>query len=112
MSARLRKQINYLKILHKSNPKTRNAILQNADKELINCICECVENTLNGNVKVSPAQRKQLKKHAAVLRQIRAKSGSLQTKKKLLVQKGGFLPALLAPILAGLASTVLGGLIK
>ena len=112
MSARLKKQLNYLKILRKSNPKTRSAILQNADKELILCICECVENTLNGNVKVNPAQQKQLKKYTTVLRQIRAKGGNLKTKKKLLVQKGGFLPALLAPILASLASTVLGGLLK
>ena len=105
MSARLEKHIDYLKVLNKTNPKTRSAILQNADKELLLCICECVENILNGNVRLTPKQQNELKKYAKALRQLRDKGTKLQKKKKLLVQKGGFLAALLlTPIIAGLAS--------
>lgn len=104
MSARLKKHSDYLKVLHKSNKKIRSAILENANRELLLCICECVENILNGNVKLTQTESGKLRRHAKVLREIRDKSVNLKTKKDLLVQKGGFLSALLTPIIAGLAN--------
>ena len=112
MSKRLKNNVDYLKVLHKSNNKIRSAILQNANKELLLCICECVENILNGNVRITPNQRKQLKKYVTVLRKIRDKGTKLGEKKTILVQKGGFLGALLAPIITALAGTVLGSFVK
>ena len=110
MSARLLKHAHYLKVLNKTDPKTRAAILKNANKELLLCLCECVENILNGNVKITSRQRNQLKQHTKALRQIRDMGTEPNKKKKLLVQKGGFLGALLAQIITGVAGSVLSGL--
>ena len=106
MSARLEKYIDHLKLLH-TNKKLRSAIVENSNQGLILCLCECVENILNGNVSLTTKQRAQLKSYAKVLRQIRDKGVKVETKRRLLVQKGGFLTALLAPIIAGLAGIFL-----
>ena len=115
MSKRLKKHLELLKLLKKSKPAQRKAILKFADKELIYCLCECIENTLNGNVKLSSAKHHQLSKSAKVLRKIVDRKTKVPKKRDLLVQHGGFLPALLAPILgvaSGLIGDLVGNLIK
>lgn len=106
MSKRLEKHLDYLSVLRKCKPKQRQAILSNADNELIKTICDCIENLLAGKVQLSPSQKKQLKRHRNQLRILRSSKKGLKLKKKYIVQNGGFLPALLAPILG-----VVGGLV-
>ena len=36
-----------------AQPKLRKAIISNSNRELLNCISECILNVLNGNFKVS-----------------------------------------------------------
>ncbi len=104
MAARLRKNIDLLKVLSKAKPKLRQAILKNLDSDTVRCICECAHNVLNGNLKLTPKQRKDLLKHRKALRQLASKSGSLTTKKQVIVQKGGLVGAILGPLLAVAAS--------
>lgn len=111
MATRVKKNIHFLKVLHDSKPKIRKAILQNADKELIDTICECLHNILRGNVVVSPALKRKIHRQRANICQLHSKKCSLKRKKKILIQQGGFLPALLAPIL-GIVGSLVGGLIK
>ena len=47
---RVEKNVDFLKILSKCKSNMRKVILSNADKDLINTICECVHNCLNGNI--------------------------------------------------------------
>jgi hypothetical protein len=65
---------------------------------------------VNGNVKITKAQRKKLARHAQVLRTLSTRKTPINKKKKILIQKGGFLPALLAPVL-GLAASLVGKLL-
>ena len=85
-------------MLHKSSPKARSALLkQHCGPEFVKCICECVKNVLVGNVSLTPENKKRLKRHKRSLRRLILKKTPL-TEKKRIVQSGGFLGALLGPI--------------
>lgn len=107
---RLRRNYKFLKLLKKAQRTKRKNLLEAADKDQILCLCDCANNILKGNIHLKPKEKKQLTRHKTVLRTLASGKGSKNIKKKrnLLIQKGGFLPALLAPILSGLA----GGLVK
>jgi hypothetical protein len=105
MSQTLKKFAPYLRVLHKSSPNVRKTLTKkNCSPEFIKCICECVKNILVGNVALSSKHKRQLKRHRRSLRKLVLKKTSLKAKKKL-VQTGGFLGAILGPIVK-----VLGGL--
>jgi hypothetical protein len=105
MSQRLKRFAPYLKLLDKASPKVRKSMLKNnCSNELLHCICECTKNILKGNVPLSPAQKKQLSRRKQLMRKLTLKKTSLQSKRKI-VQTGGFLGAILGPIIQ-----VLGGL--
>ncbi len=99
-----------LKILKKAKPEQRKALLKVADPDLIICLCECVDNILRGNIKLTKKKTEELGKHAKVLRKIQDRTVPKETKRKLLIQNGGFLPALLAPII-GIAGSLIGDLV-
>lgn len=101
MSARLKRNLDFLRILSKAKPQQRKLILQSATKDLIYCICEIIDNILHGTVKLSKQRQKKLQQYRNLLRYIADKKVSVSKKKKALIQKGGgFLPALIIPILA------------
>src|SRR3989442_7666220 len=105
MSKRLHRHVNLLKALYKASPATRSSLLKiHCDGDFICCITECVKNLLKGNVPLNSAQRKKLSAKKNILRQLALKKTS-QSKKRKLIQSGGFLGALLGPIIS-----VLGGL--
>ena len=107
MSKRIKDQLDFLKVLSKATPKQRRAVLEGANKDLINAICECALNCLKGNVQLTPLQKKKLTRHKQTLRSLANKKYPLAKKKKVLVQNGGFLGFLLKPILGSLASLLL-----
>lgn len=111
MSNRIRKNIHYLKVLHKSKPSVRKAIIENSNKELVDTICECLHNILKGNVRIPSETYKILKRHQGVVRDLHNKKVGIIKKKKLLIQNGGFLPALLAPIITGIAGSLISNLV-
>ena len=105
MSQRLHRHAKLLKALYKSGPTSRkNLLKKHCNKDFINCIIECVKNILNGNVRLSSAQKKRLSAKKNTLRQIVLKKTPVGRKRQL-IQSGGFLGALLGPIIS-----VLGGL--
>jgi len=105
MSQTLKKFAPYLHILHKSSPKVRKSLTrQHCSPEFVKCICECVKNVLVGNVDLTPEHKRRLKRHKLSLRKLVLKKTS-QAEKKRIVQQGGFLGALLGPIIK-----VLGGM--
>jgi len=87
-----------LSVLTKSKPPMRKQLIQTAPKEIIDTVCECCLNVLKGTVPLSKIQKQKLGKHRNVLRQMVKKKIPLQQKKKMLVQRGGFLPMLLGPL--------------
>ena len=106
MSKRLQKQGEMLKLLSRTKPQMANAIVKSCDKDLIEALCECSLNVLRGVVPLSSQQRRKLCRFKNHLRALSNKNISIRRKKALL-QKGGFLPALLSPIL-GILGSLLG----
>lgn len=94
---RLERNLDYVKVLCRCNPKQCKALLAGADPDLTKCLCECASNVIKGNIPVTSRQKKQLSKHKAHLRFLSDKKVPLAKKKARLVQKGGILLPLLLP---------------
>jgi len=106
MASRLKKNIGLLNQVYKAKPKLRKAILESADKDAIQCLCECCYNILNGNIPLSPKHKRQAGRFRKELRFLGVKGGALKKKQTLLAQKGGLVTAILAPLLS-VAATLL-----
>jgi hypothetical protein len=65
-----------------------------------------VLNVLNGNVGLTSCAKRKLQNHKVVLRKVADKRVLLSSKKRLIVQKGGFLLPLLTAVLPALASYI------
>lgn len=91
-----------LSALKASDPQTRVGILRSAPDEFIKALVEVVLNTLVGNISHTSQSLQKIKRYKSHLRGIEAQRyGSVNTlRKKMTYQKGGFLPLLLAPLLA------------
>lgn len=101
---RLKKYAKFLKALHAASPKKRKQMLkQTKDREFICCVCEIAKNVLKGNVPLSMSQKSKLKRMKGSLRLLALKKTPVKKKKKI-IQSGGFLGALLGPIVS-----ILGG---
>jgi hypothetical protein len=103
----MKSQLGHLRLLNKAKPTERAAVLENADRELLMAICEIALNVLCGNVKLTKPLKSALCKHRHTMRQLADERLPLAKKRKLLIQKGGFLPALIAPALSVLTSLLL-----
>ena len=109
MSRLVKRQVLCLQMLHRThNAKLRKAILEYADAELISALCECAHNILRGTVRLTPQEKVLLRRYRTDLHSIVNKKTVVARKRRILQQKGGFLPALLAP----LASSVLLPLLR
>lgn len=102
---RLKRNIPCLHVLTKAKKPLRDAIINNAEKDLIVCICDCSHNFLTGNIPFTEQEIKKLSRYQNLVRYLAKKNrGGLKEKKQLIVQNGGFLPLLLTPILSVAAS--------
>ncbi len=90
----LQNSLHKLKILSNCTKKNRNICIKKGDKFLIKTLNECVINTLNGNIKLNVKQQKKLVNFKYHLRNL-LKNKKYIDKKKLLIQKGGFLQYIL-----------------
>ena len=81
-------------------------MLRKADAKLVCRICECALNVLIGYVSLSKGHPSRLRKLAKVLRKLAAPDITLQRRKNIIVQRGGFLPLLAHPIGTILANFV------
>jgi len=111
MDGRVDKHLSTLEYLKTAKPKLRKLILHESDIDLIRCICDCCHNTLNGNIQLTPKEKKSLNRHKRHIRKLTSKRISLKEKRGILEQEGGFLPALLTPIL-GIAASLIGSLLN
>ena len=95
-----------LKKLHTATPAQRKKLLAGNNKNLMRCLCECAKNILKGNVPLTTPQKKALRRHRQKLNKLVLKKTPAKTKKKI-VQSGGFLGAILSPIV-GLLGRLFG----
>ena len=102
---RLRKHVPMLKTLAHAKPHMRKAIIKSAGTSLITCLCDCVYNTLKGKVNMSKHQYRKIRRHKNDLRALN--NSRTTADKKRIIQSGGFLGALLRPILGVLGSILI-----
>lgn len=108
MSKCVLKHIHTLEALARAKPSVRKTLLKASNFGVIKSIVECVENVLNGNVKLDKKCVKKLKKYKKQLQKIYTSGRKWTSKKKVIVQCGGaFLPALLLPIITAIAGQFL-----
>lgn len=110
-SAKMDKYGAHLNVLVTATPEMTKAIIKAADNGLINCLCECSYNVLKGNVPLTPSQMNKLSQHKTDLRKLAEKKTSIPSKKRIL-QKGGFLSALLGPLLGLIGPGLIGPAVK
>lgn len=96
MSDCLKKSLPLLKSIHRSTPQRRKDILRDAHKDLILSICELALNVLRGNVPLTSKQYRVFKKQKKFIKLFADKRASIETKRKVINQSGGFLLPLLS----------------
>lgn len=104
---RLMDQKHMLYVLKNSKSKLRKNIMKEAHPELIKTLCEICMNTLNGNIKIPIKCRNYLKKYKRTLRRLSFTKANIPSKRKLLIQRGGFLPILLGTLLSGILGQII-----
>jgi len=92
---RLKSQLHSLHILKDTKPQARCALLVPGDNELIKAIVECAINTLKENHRLTKDEKGKVKKYKNRLRKLVNNEISFKSKRKFLVQKGGFVVPLL-----------------
>src|ERR1700690_4455655 len=104
MSQQLKKYAPLLQQLNSASPAARKRMMKNAcSSEFVKCVCECASNIIKGNVPLTASQKGQLSRRRRLLKKLVLKKTSLKNKRKI-VQSGGFLGALLGPIISVLRS--------
>ena len=96
--SRLQSQLHYFHVLKDTKPQARRALLASPDDELVKAIVESALNTLNGNHKLTKEEKSKLKIHNCRLRALIDPKINFKSKRKVLVQKGGFIVPLLASV--------------
>ena len=110
--SRLAQHWDVLSVLSKASSPMGKHLVQKAPKEIIDTVCECCLNVLKGTVPLSPEQKQKLGKHRYLLRQMVKKKIPLHQKKKMMVQRGGFLPLPIRPLLKAVAAPILGSIVE
>ena len=106
MSDRTRKYLPLLKRINKLGDKAKKQFVKKCHREFLNCVSECAKNVVKGNVPLSPKQFHRLRRQKNDIRALALKKMSAKKKRRIL-QKGGFLSALLPPVLGVLGSLLL-----
>ena len=65
---RVKSNYHDLQVLKTAEPRLRKALITNCNKELVNCITECVLNMINGYLKLSVCYKRKLLKRNSALR--------------------------------------------
>jgi len=99
-------ELSRLSVLKTADPKLRKAIISNCNKDTLNGISKCIINVFNRNVKLTSCNKRKVRKHKARLRKLTDKRVPLSTKKKLIVQRGGFLLPLLSAVVPSVARLI------
>lgn len=87
----------FLKELCKKN---RRSQIKKPTSDNIQSLTEIARNALKGNINYNISTKKKLNKFKKQIRNLAAKRISVKKKKNILLQRGGFLPLLITPVLS------------
>lgn len=105
-SNRLKNNKEFLILLSKCKPKLRKALVSGATKESIYAIIECILNVCNGNVNINQEDYQKIKPFNKTFKKLVDKGVDLKQKRKIIIQKGGFLQVHIPAIISGIASII------
>ena len=88
MSARIKRNSDFLKVLGKCTPTQRKAILETAHDDLLEALRECCMNVYLKTIKVSPRLLKRLAPFKEELQFVADIRNPLNQRKEVLLQKG------------------------
>ena len=103
-----KQQLKDLQLINTCFKLLRQHLLKKIPARSVRAVCECSLNVLKGNIPLTGKQKKSLAKYKSTLRKIASKKGSLSTKKKTIVQNGGFLNILIPAALSVLTGLING----
>jgi len=98
MSQRIKRNFTSLQALAKASNAIKSDMISTASKDLILSLVECASNIIKGNVRLTPAQFRRLRRYRVELERL-VKPRTSQRDRKTILQKGGFLGALVRPLL-------------
>lgn len=98
MSKRVERNLAALQALAKANRAVQKSMISHGSKDFILSLVECASNIIRGNVRLSPAQLRDLQPFEKHLRKFIQKKTS-QKQRKSILQRGGFLGAIIKPLL-------------
>lgn len=90
-----------------ADKKSRKHLLKGANKDQVDSLCEATLNVVKKNVPVTPAIKQALMKHKKIITKLALKKEPLHKRRKILIQKGGFLPTVLATVLPLLVNSLI-----
>ena len=105
-SNRFCKNKNLLSLISSCKKNLRNSIIKNCSKEEIYSIIECILNVYNGNVKIPQDLINKLRPYKKTFEKLLDRNSSLDKKRQLIIQKGGFLQILIPAITSAIASVI------
>ena len=106
---RLAKHACDLQLLARAKRAVRNRKIRSAPKDLIRALVDVARAVIKGQILLSPSQLGAVRRHKKNLKKVVKPKTNIKTLKRTF-QVGGFLPAILAPVLK-LAGPLLGGLL-
>lgn len=99
-----------LQSIAKSKPKYQKICINIGDKNLIKAICDICSNILARNIEISEVDRLKLKAYKKTIRELaqdsKISNHSIDKKKLIINQKGGFLNILIPAVVTGIASLI------
>ena len=101
----VKRTVKYLSVC--SNPRAYSSVLKGAPDEVIKAICNAALNIEQGDIRLSPAQRRLFSAHRKTISKATSRTVDLKSKRNLIQsQKGGYS---VVPLLIGAALLALGG---
>lgn len=107
MSELVRRHLPLLRRLLRMNNNAKRKFIKQCHGDIVICLSECAKNVLKGNVPLKRHHLQKLRRVKKNVKQLALKKTPLKQKRKIL-QKGGFLGALLTPVLSVLGSLIGG----
>lgn len=111
MTHRLKTHAKTLEFLTKCDKHTARSIIKGAKPDLLCCISDICHNVLRGRVKLSPLEKQRLSKYKRHIRKIADKKTTSKSKRTL-IQKGGFLATILAPLIGSILRPIAKGILQ
>ena len=102
-----KKYASFLHLLGNASRNRRKLLIELANNGEIYAVCECIKNTLRGNIPLHGDNKKLLSKYKKYLRLLTNDKLQMKKKKSVLKQHGGFL-GMLIPAALGALKTIIG----